>query len=234
MSSAQDPFPAKATAGGPSTNPKPVPAVEPLQELGPIRASSVDAEAVNQDHEMGQVGQHEMQAQVGQPGGVTLQRPPPVALLPLSIQRGFRIKMLTILLLHLSLTMATAFVGRLLSDSGDASSSSPAKGLGILFPPGSLQTLILGMVCIVALPMISTIRENYPWNQICTALWSISWGIFIAAASLPGGLVRSHVLFVVFGSTTLGIATLLICSACLTYRDPETGEKRLWSFNAAG
>ena len=130
--------------------------------------------------------------------------------------------------------MATAFIVRLVSDGGDEKSGVPGKGLGLAFPSGSVQTLILGMVCIMALPAMTSIRERHPWNQICTAIWSICWGIFIAVASFPGALVRSHVLYVVFGSTTLGIAVLLLCSTCLTYRDEETGEKRLWSFQSAG
>ena len=172
-------------------------------------------------------------AALGQPGGERLQAPVPVMALPLSIQRGFRIKMLTILLLQLVFTMGLSIALRLASSAADEDAGLAATGLGKLFPRGGLQTLLLGVICVALLPLLSAVRDLHPWNMICTALWSALWATFIAAASLPGGLVRSHVLFVLFGSATLGVAVLLVCST-FTSRDAFTGERRLWSFWTSG
>lgn len=176
------------------------------------------------------------EAEVGQPGGVTINVPPPIALLPLSIQRGFRIKMLTILLLQLLLTMGVSILLHAVTDGGDpdATPPRPPTGLAVLFPPGGVQTLVLGVVCLGALPLLTQVRDKHPWNLICTTLWTLAWALFIAMASLPGALVRSHVLFVIFGSTTLGVGCLLLLSSCITVTDPYTQQKKLMSFGSAG
>ena len=57
---------------------------------------------------------------------------------------------------------------------------------------------------------------------------------FLAAAQVPGGIVRSNALFVIFGSTCLGIFVFLICCTTGTYRDSYTGERTLMSIRTAG
>ena len=51
---------------------------------------------------------------------------------------------------------------------------------------------------------------------------------------MPGGLVKSNVLFVMFGTSATGVALLLFFSTCFTARDEYTGERILWSFSGAG
>jgi len=106
--------------------------------------------------------------------------------------------------------------------------------LTVVFAAQSMQTLGLGFACIIALPCLTFVRDRHPWNLVCTAIWSIAWGLFLAAAQVPGGVVRSNVLFVIFGSLTVGVAGLLVCSTCFTTHDRYTGDRLLWSFGASG
>ena len=57
---------------------------------------------------------------------------------------------------------------------------------------------------------------------------------FLAAAQVPGGVVKSNALFVIFGSTVIGVASLLVLSTCGTWVDPDTGIAGLPSFRMAG
>ena len=148
--------------------------------------------------------------------------------LSVQIQRGFRIKMLTILLLQLILTMAISISLRAITSEGPE-----PTWLAIAFPPKSLQTLALGLVCIGSLPMMTYVRDIHPWNIVVTVIWTLGWAVFLAVAQLPGALILSNTFFVVFGACTLGVAVLLILST-LTTTDQETGDKRLWSFKSAG
>jgi len=157
-----------------------------------------------------------------------------VADLPLEIQRGFRIKMLTILLLQLCLTNTLSLALRLTNSHGDPETGAGQTWLSVLFPAKSVQCIILGASCLFVLPLITYVRDRHPWNLIVTVLWTIVWSIFLAAAQLPGSLVLSNTLFVVFGTTTLGVACLLVFSTMFTTTDIESGEKRLWSFRSAG
>lgn len=173
-----------------------------------------------------------MQATLGQPGGVRLHQGmalgPVVLDLPLSIQKGFRVKMLVILIIQLIFTISLAVFFRAITTV-----EPEPTILAILFPPRSLQTLMLGMLAVVLLPCITWVRERYPWNMVATAAWSVLWAVFMAVAQLPNALVRSNVLFVIFCSTLVGVIFLtLICT--MKRRDPETGEIDLVSFNSAG
>ena len=146
--------------------------------------------------------------------------------LGLEIQRGFRRKMLAILLLQLCLSLLVGLVLRY---------AVPLESfLLVVFPPGSAQPIILGAVCLGCLPVLSCVRETHPWNFVCTTIWSIVWGVFLAASQVPGGFVVSNALFTIFGATTIGVAALLVCSTCFSYTDRYTGERRLWSFQACG
>jgi hypothetical protein len=103
-----------------------------------------------------------------------------------------------------------------------------------VFPAQSIQTLILGVVCVIALPALSSVKDRHPWNMVAVTAWTLLWGVFLAAAHVPGGLLKSNVLFVMFGACTLGVILLTIFSTCCTFRDAETGEKSLMSFGSAG
>ena len=124
--------------------------------------------------------------------------------LGIEIQRGFRRKLLTILLLQLCLSLAVGLVIRYVVPLDSF--------LNIVFPAQSLQTLVLGLACVVGLPCLTYVRDYHPWNLVCTTLWTLAWGVFLAACHVPGGIVRSNALFVIFGTTCLGIAILVIHS----------------------
>ena len=146
--------------------------------------------------------------------------------LGLEIQRGFRRKLLTILLLQLLLTMGVGLTLRYVI---------PIESLLlVVFPAQSIQALVLGMVCLVCLPLLTYVRDRHPWNLICVALWSVAWGTFLAAAQVPGGMLRSNAGFVIFGAATVGVAFLLLLSTSFTFKDGETGERYLMGFAAAG
>ena len=144
--------------------------------------------------------------------------------LSLGIQRGFRRKMLTILLMQLVLTMVVGLVLRFCF----------LRALTTIFPAQSIQTLLLGMGCLILLPCLTAVRDRHPWNMICTTLWTLAWATFLAAAQVPGGVVKSNALFVIFGSTVIGVASLLVLSTCGTWVDPDTGIAGLPSFRMAG
>lgn len=182
-------------------------------------------------------------AAVGVSGGQRIAPPTPVSELPVSIQRAFRIKMLSILLVQLLISLGVAFACRVTTTIDNSALNTTAIALNeeqttgstwlaIIMPPKTIQVLIFGMVMIIALPMLGSIKDKHPWNLVGTTIWSVLWGIFMAAASLPGGLVKSNSMFVLFGSSALGVFVLLFCSQ-LTVTN-ERGEKELWSFNSAG
>ena len=145
-----------------------------------------------------------------------LATPSYVASLEFSIQRGFRIKLFTLLLLQLALTMGVATVARF------------ALPIEVIFPAQSYGTLGLCFACLVGLPMLTYVRDRHPWNIILTAIWSIAWGVYMAAAHVDGGMVKSYVLFTIFGSLCVGVFFLLLFSL-ITYTDEQTGEKKLIS-----
>ena len=142
------------------------------------------------------------------------------------IQRGFRRKMLSILLMQLCLSL---FVGLVLRFAIPLESF-----ILVLFPAGSAFPIILGAICLGSLPILSCVREKHPWNFVCTTIWSFVWGVFLAASQVPDGFIGSNTLFTVFGATTIGVAALLVCSTSFSYTDRNTGERRLWSFNTCG
>jgi len=142
------------------------------------------------------------------------------------IQRGFRRKMLGILFLQLCLTMAVGLAVRY---------AIPLDAfLTVAFPAQSVQTLVLGFLCIGGLPLITAVRDKHPWNLVCTTLWTVVWAVFLAASHVPGGFIRSNALFVAFGSLAVGVGALLLLSTTFSYIDHDTGERTLISFGNAG
>lgn len=167
--------------------------------------------------------------------------------LGLEIQRGFRRKLLTILFLQLLLTMVVGLILRHVLPlercalvpggnitAGDTVNVCTPGLLLTVFPAQSIQTLILGAVCLLCLPLLTYVRDHHPWNMVCTTIWSVCWGVFLAAAHVPGGIVRSNALFVIFGTAAVGIFVLLILSTTFTVRNEDTGERQLWSFGTCG
>lgn len=150
-----------------------------------------------------------------------LATPSYVASLEFSIQRGFRIKLFTLLLMQLALTMGVATVARF------------ALPIEVIFPAQSYGTLGLCFACLVSLPMLTYVRDRHPWNLVLTAIWSVAWGVFMAAAHVDGGMVKSYVLFTIFGSLCVGVFFLLLFS-CISYTDEYTGERKLISCASAG
>jgi len=182
-------------------------------------------------------------AAFGRPGGERLAATGPVAGLPISIQRAFRIKLLSILLMQLLISLGVGFALRLTTDVDPSAMNRTAVAnnleqhtdstwLAKLFPPLQVHVLIFALVMIVSLPALGYIKDRHPWNLIATTIWSILWGVFMAASQLPGAPVRSQSLFVIMGSATLGVFVLLLCSQ-LTTRN-ALGDEDLWSFKASG
>lgn len=184
------------------------------------------------------------------PGGVAGSVLAPVSYvidLGVDIQRGFRRKLLTILLIQLCISLGLGLVLRhvIPLNSESCSTVETANGtvtecvvtpglLLSLFPAQSLQTIILGGLCLVCLPALTYVRDRHPWNMVCTTIWSICWGIVLAAVHVPGGIVRSNALFVIFGTTAVGVAALLVLCTCFTFTNSETGERQLMTFSCAG
>ena len=109
----------------------------------------------------------------------------------------------TLLLLQLALTMGSPL-----------SRASPYRSR--LFSHQSYGTLGLCFACLVGLPMLTYVRDRHPWNIILTAIWSIAWGVYMAAAHVDGGMVKSYVLFTIFGSLCVGVFFLLLFYASRT------------------
>ena len=76
----------------------------------------------------------------------------------------------------------------------------------------STRRHFLQLVLAFALPMLSFVKDKHPWNLVATTVWSVLWGVFMAAAQLPSGLIASNTLFVIMGSASLGVFCLLFCS----------------------
>ena len=144
----------------------------------------------------------------------------------LEIQRGFRRKLLTILLMQIGISLLLGGVVRVFAEDA----------LSVVFPAQSYQALALGIVCVISLPLLSVVRDKHPWNMVFVTLWSMLWGLFMAAAQLPGAFVRSNLLFIIFGACFVGLTVMLIASTSFTrtISDGYTSERQLWSFTLAG
>ena len=172
--------------------------------------------------------------------------------MPISIQRGFRLKMLAILLLQLLTILIVGFVVNITSTvtedpNGSFNVTFPGEteyygetklcslgGLLVAFPPSTWNSGILGLILLMALPFLGCVREKHPWNLIFIFLWSVLFGIFMGVAQVPGGLFRDYILFIMFGNIAFGVALLMVTSSCLTYTDKKTGDLKLTSFAKAG
>jgi len=153
-----------------------------------------------------------------------------VASLGMAIQRGFRRKMLAILLLQLCLMLIVSYTFRHVIPCD--------KFICVIFPAQSMQTLLLGMLCVVTLPLQSSLRDRYPLNMVAFSCWSIIWALFLATAQIPGAIVRSNALYVIFGSCAVGVAFLLFFSTIFSYTDKLVdggdGQRHLISLKTAG
>ncbi len=127
-----------------------------------------------------------------------------VASLAIGIQRGFRRKMLCILLAQLLLSLGVGFALLL---------AIPAE-IALAFPAQSGQTYGLLCAVVLGLPLISLVRDRHPWNLLATLAWSLLLGVFSAAAQVEGGIFRSYALFVILGSIAVGVFFLMILSSC--------------------
>ena len=172
--------------------------------------------------------------------------------MPMSIQRGFRIKTQAILLLQLIFQFLVAVVVNLTSTvienpngmvnitlpgTDGSYFASEAKlydvgGLLLILTPGTWNPILFGFFCLMLLPFLACIRERHPWNLIFAFFWSILWGVFMGTTQVPGGFIRSQILFIMFGNVTFGVAILLVFSSCLTHT--IQGERKLISFLKAG
>jgi len=153
-----------------------------------------------------------------------LARPLFVAALPFEIQRGFRIKMLTILFMQLCLTLAVAYVARF---------AIPGEGIAAILPAQSGQALGFVALVVFSLPLLSCMRDRHPWNMVLTFVWSICLGVAIAACQIPGAFVRPGILFIIFSSLTVGVGIVLILSTSITYTD-KLGSRQLLGFGWSG
>lgn len=161
----------------------------------------------------------------GTSGNGTLAASRPVVELPLSIQRGFRVKMLTILFLQLCLTLAVGFSIRYAFPNG--------QGIEKVFPAQSGQAFALLAAVILTFPMMLCVKERHPWNMWAVFGWSLLLGVFLAASQIDGGFILSNSLFIILGLMTVGVACLLFLSLIGGCADEE-GEPKLISFGTAG
>jgi len=146
-----------------------------------------------------------------------------VAAMSLSIQRGFRFKMLAILVMQLVFTTSLAAFLRWTPPVRDL--------LEKAFPAQSIQSFILMLVVICSLPFLSVVKERHPYNLIATLSWSTLSALFIAVSDLPGAYFRSHAIFILMIMLTSGVTLLLLFSQ-IQYT--SYGEPVLFSFRSAG
>jgi len=152
-----------------------------------------------------------------------------VSELPMSIQMGFRRKMLSILLLQQCFTIGLAFVLRFTPVLRDA--------LEFLFPAQSIQALCLLLVTPCCLPLLSIIKHKHPHNLLCTLGWSVLFAITMAVTDLPGAFFKSHALFVIMVELAAGVLFMTLFSQMKWLYEDELGTVSEWrpiSFGKAG
>lgn len=199
----------------------------------PVEAVTVDmlagATAHGEDEQKNATEKAELYDEEGaveMPGGGSLTSASalarPVATLPLVIQRGFRWKLLVLLLLQLAFTTSLAAALRW---------GCPEQ-LDSVFKPQSAQSIALFVVVAVSLPALALVKDKHPWNLLFTVLWSILFAVFVAASDLPDSFFLSHALFQIMLQLTAGVALLTIFSQCVTGNNLDG--PILWSFSTAG
>lgn len=160
----------------------------------------------------------------GSPAAMPGGDPYSVSELPLSIQAGFRKKMLTLLFLQLSFSIALAFLLRYTpSLKGPLEDAFPAQGGASL---GLMVAVLFG------LPIMSCVKDNHPWNLLFTLAWSVLLGLFLAASDLEGAFSRAHAFLMIMSLLTTGVFFLALFTQ-LPWRGYD-GEPRLMRFSYAG
>jgi len=172
-------------------------AIEPGQA---VNMHDRTAAALHTGKDMGLAGPGMIAHSTARPG----LNPYAVSELPLSIQKGFRRKMLSLLVIQLLFTVGLAAFLRFV----------PAcrRFLEIAFPAQSLQALLLLLATMVTLPLLSMVKNKHPVNLIAVFLWSILCAFFIAASDLDGAFFRSHGFFVIMIELTGCVALLAVFS----------------------
>ena len=147
-----------------------------------------------------------------------------VSELPLSIQAGFRKKMLTLLFLQLSFSVALAFLVRY--------TPSLKEPLETAFPAQGAAALGLMVAVLFGLPVMSCVKDKHPWNLLFTLFWSVLLGVFLAASDLEGAFSRAHAFLMIMSMLTAGVFFLIIFTQ-IPWRDIE-GAPCLMRFSYAG
>jgi hypothetical protein len=144
--------------------------------------------------------------------------------LDLSIQRAFRIKLLTLLVLQVGYSLGLGLLIRFVPPIMEL--------VMIAFPAQSWQSYLLFLFVAITLPMLTCIKNKHPWNLVSVFLWSNLLGLFIGISDFPGSFFRSHALVVIMGEAFLGI--LLTLFFCQLRSKDEFGDPSLVSFKNAG
>ncbi|KAL1528459.1 hypothetical protein AB1Y20_009804 [Prymnesium parvum] len=148
--------------------------------------------------------------------------PRPVVSFPISIQSGFRWKLLMLLFLQLVFVSSLAAALRW----------GCTATLESVFHAQSTQTVLLFVAVVCSLPILALIKHMHPYNLIFTTIWSFFFAVFVAASDLPDSFFRSHALFHILFQLTAGVALLLITSQLRRHNHIE-GEI-MWRFSHAG
>ena len=120
--------------------------------------------------------------------------------LGLSIQQGFRFKMLTLLLVQLIGTLSLSFVLRFgINLNGNLTGEQTVRGVayGCLF------------CAIVVLLVLNGYKEQHPLNLALVALFSVCFAAFTAISDLTDGIFRSHALLLMMTELTAGVFFLV-------------------------
>ena len=123
-----------------------------------------------------------------------------VSELPTSIQLGFRLKMLTLLLVQLVCTLSLSFLLRFgVSLSSNLTGEQAVRGVayGCLF------------AAVVALLLLNGYKQKHPLNLALVGLFSVCFAAFVATSDLPGGLFRSHALLLLMTEVATGVFLLV-------------------------
>jgi hypothetical protein len=154
--------------------------------------------------------------------------------LSIQIQRGFRRKMLTILLVQLLYSIGLGLIIRY-TPVGGIRPDVPLEQswLATAFPAQSWSALLLMVCTLVGIPCLSCVKDKHPWNLIATWLWSTLLAVFLAAADIPDAYARAHSMFIIMTMLAFGVFLLLLLTQLPGLKTPE-GNPGLLSFGVAG
>ena len=146
--------------------------------------------------------------------------------LRMEIQRGFRIKLMCLLLLHIALLMGiAAFV----------LFAMPAMGADLNEGLGGSRSVPAGIICgtaIMVWPFLYLMRDLYPRNFISTIVWTVHMGIACGIAHGDDGFMNDFIGFHVYLAIFVGVSITTVL-ATYVFKEKD-GNKYLMPFRKAG